>query len=204
MKCLFLTRCYKTTNLKRIQDNLESVFRYTDHTYRHAILADLTHGTDIDEFQQYSLGSGIYPIVKKPIADEYCTQAIDDCLNLVGDDPLEFVYVLDDDNLITPDFLAVLDRAELKKCDVNAVVFKVADHLEWGRELPLGKSAVGKIDWSNFIANVFIFKAVGVFNRFRKSHDADGVFFDMVRDYDYEAIEYMDKVCGTYNALPKP
>ena len=204
MKCLFLTRCYKTTNLKRIQENLESVFRHTDHTYRHIILADLTHGTDIDEFQQYSLVSGVYPIVKKPSKDEYCTQAIDDCLYLIGDDVSNTcVYVLDDDNLILPEFLAALDRAERTGAEV--VVFKVEGHPDWGNKEDMKYSAVGKIDWSNYITSLFYMKHIGVYNPNANSHDADGVFFDALNnEFNIGNIEYMDKICGCYNALPKP
>ena len=201
MKCLFLTRCYKTTNLKRIQENIRDVFRGSVHQYKHAILFDSTIYKKLDFPRDiFNCDTNLYICYKKDKNDAYMTEFIDYTLERYA--PLRkdvYVYVLDDDNLIMPEFLSVLDETK----DEHAVVFKVDGHPEWGTDRIKPGHAVGKIDWSNFITRIDVMKNHKVFHRMTDSQKADGIFFNNLLTLGMN-IKFIDRVCGCYNALPKP
>lgn len=200
MKCVFVTRCSRPDNIKRISENIESVFRGSRHTYRHVLVCDITESyEDLKEYARYDLNAFIQPVIMKHERDKYLTNGIDTALFNLNEDGC-YVYILDDDNLIMPEFLDALDEAE--RTNAVAVVFKVKDHPQWGKSNIEHNNAVGRIDWSNFITRIDVMRAIGVYNQFCDSHDSDGEFFnDLLEFCDDGEIVYMDKVCGLYNAL---
>lgn len=208
MHCIFITRCYKATNIQTIKENLKDVLHVDGvrrHTYTHIILADLTRGgmsvedvIDFDDFRQtISLITA-----EKAHRDEYQTQAIDYYLEQIDvNGALTFVYILDDDNQITPDFLNALDACE--EGDPDAVVFKVYGHPQWGDISILDHDAIGNIDWANMLVRLDVMRRLKVYTLGADSQKSDGLFFEKMKR-DGCAIKFLNQICGRYNALPKP
>ena len=207
MHCIFITRCYRATNIQTIKDNLKDVLRVDGvrrHTYTHIILADLTRGMmNLEEVMGFDDLRTI-PLItaEKAHRDEYQTQTIDYYLEQIDvDGALTFVYILDDDNQITPDFLSALDACE--DGDPDAVVFKVYGHPQWGDISILDHDAVGKIDWANMLIRLDVMKRLKVYTLGADSQKSDGLFFEKMKR-DGCTIKFLNQICGRYNALPKP
>ena len=111
------------------------------------------------------------------------------------------VYILDDDNQITPDFLAALDACE--DGDPDAVVFKVYGHPQWGDISILDHDSVGKIDWANMLIRLDVMKRLKVYTIGADSQKSDGLFFEKMKREGC-TIKFLNQICGRYNALPKP
>ena len=205
MHCIFITRCYKATNIQTIKDNIKAVFMVSGkHDFRHFILADMTLG-ELTAEEIFSIPFHpqfhIQVTTEKPHRDAYQTKAIDDLLQhwpVSGD---EWVYILDDDNQITLDFLSALDACE--DGDPDAVVFKVYGHPQWGDISILDHDAVGKIDWANMLIRLDVMKRLNVYTIGADSQKSDGLFFEKMKR-DGCTIKFLNQICGRYNALPKP
>ena len=209
MHCIFITRCYRATNIQTIKDNLKAVLGVDGvrrHTFTHIILADMTRGMmnleDVTAFDDFTRTVSLLT-TEKAHRDEYQTKAIDDYLKVFKekDCPRTYVYILDDDNQITPDFLDALDACVDGEPD--AVVFKVYGHPEWGDISILDHDAVGKIDWSNMLIRLDVMKRLKVYTIGADSQKSDGFFFEKMKR-DGCRIKFLNQICGRYNALPKP
>lgn len=203
MHCIFITRCYKATNIQTIKENLKDVFAGSRHTYEHRLIVDATRLNDwAEEFGKYHLDCFLPSTIyreKRP-KDEYNTFGIDDFIEQCADGG-SCVYILDDDNQITPDFLAALDACE--DGDPDAVVFKVYGHPQWGDISILDHDAVGKIDWANMLIRLDVMKRLKVYTLGADSQKSDGLFFEKMKR-DGCTIKFLNQICGRYNALPKP
>ena len=213
MHCIFITRCYKATNIQTIKENLRDVFKGSKHTYVQVLMCDLTRGELLDLNTPEFLIDGLtVPLIvtKKTFRDKYNTKVVDDALS-IGSDSLwigrakeetsVFVYILDDDNQITLDFLAALDACE--DGDPDAVVFKVYGHPQWGDISILDHDAVGKIDWANMLIRLDVIKCLKVYTLGADSQKSDGLFFEKMKREGC-TIKFLNQICGRYNALPKP
>ena len=171
MHCIFITRCYKATNIPVIKQNLTTVFSGSKHTYEHGLICDVTRGAKPKEFASFCDGLTLPQIYDaKPEKDEYNTNGIDRFLCLSShamwfrhsnDETNVYVYILDDDNQITPDFLTALDACE--DGDPDAVVFKVYGHPQWGDISILDHDAIGKIDWANMLIRLDVMRRLKVY-----------------------------------------
>ena len=157
----------------------------------------------------YSDKKTSYTIWLKEPTDIYCTKNIDLTLSIFYDEDMppyyvpekSCVYILDDDNQITPDFLAALDACEDGEPD--AVVFKVYGHPQWGDISLLDRDAIGKIDWANMLIRLDVMKRLKVYTLGADSQKSDGLFFEKMKR-DGCTIKFLNQICGRYNALPKP
>jgi hypothetical protein len=209
MHCIFITRCYKATNIQTIKENLKEVFNGSKHDYELTLICDLTHGASKEDFDVYSDKKTSYTIWLKEQTDVYCTKNIDLALSMFYDEDMppyyvpekSYVYILDDDNQITPDFLAALDACEDGEPDV--VVFKVYGHPQWGEISILDQNAVGKIDWANMLVRLDVMRRLKVYTLGADSQKSDGLFFEKMKK-DGCTIKFLNQICGRYNALPKP
>ena len=213
MHCIFITRCYKATNIQTIKDNLKEVFKGSKYTYEHRLIVDATRLNNwLEEFGKYHLDCFLPSTIyheKRP-KDEYNTFGIDEFISGAWDSwfiqkKMEkggvYVYILDDDNQITPDFLAALDACE--DGDPDAVVFKVYRHPQWGDISILDHDAIGKIDWANMLIRLDVMKRLKVYTLGADSQKSDGLFFEKMKREGC-AIKFLNQICGRYNALPKP
>ena len=203
MNFVFLTRCFKTTNLEAIKSRLQEVFAGTTrHTYRHFIVVDMTRAENPAPFADYcDPHTSIVYSNEKPPADTYNTKAMDEVLATFNPpNPWDYwVYILDDDNTINENFRILLER-EPKYC--QAVMFKAADHPDWGNYINTWENAVGKVDWANFVTRLDIMQRVKIFDG-THSQTADGEFINKLTNMN-ATILYMGEEIATYNALPKP
>ena len=199
IRFIFLTRCYRQTNLAVIKRNLQEVFADSFHVYIHIILVDLTHGERRDKFNVFEDERTIVRFVdyKQP-NDTQLTRGMDAVLKEVGSDQ-DYVYILDDDNLIKKEFLEVGEYCN----DEDAVVFKVEDH-PWGDPSIVNGDPVGKIDWSNFVTKLKTMRRLEIYHGGATSICEDGIFFwKMLNDTECK-IRFVDKELGFYNRLHKP
>lgn len=202
MNIVFITRCFKPTNLEAIKSRLKEVFAGTRHTYRHFILVDMTRAESPAPFADFcDPNTTVVFSNEKPPADEYNTKAIDEVLAAYYTPRETFVYILDDDNTISSDFLRVCDYCE-HNAGADALVFQIASRPELGQEFIRPGEAIGKIDWANFLTRLDVMKWLKIFTG-TDSQTADGQFFN--RMLEREAfILYVDEPLCFYNALPKP
>lgn len=202
MNVIFFIRCFKPTNLPRIQQNIRDVFRGSMHKYKIAILFDATHNNKQPfPYNFFNIDTSIFICTEKDEKDVYLTAFMDYVLEHYTPWGVKkcYVYVHDDDNLIMPEFLTVLDETT----DEHAVVFKVKNRPELGNpDIEPGK-AVGKIDWANYIVRLDFMKTHHIHHKMLDGHDSDGHFFNNLLTLGAN-IKYIDRVCGLYNALPKP
>ena len=202
MNIVFITRCFKPTNLEAIKARLKEVFSGTAHTYRHFIVVDMTRAESTAPFADFcDPNTTVVFSNEKPQADEYNTKAIDEVLATYYTPHETFVYILDDDNTISEDFLRVCDFCE-HNAGADALVFQIGSRPELGQRFIKPGEAIGKIDWANFVTRLEVMKRLKIFTG-TDSQTADGQFFNRMLERD-AAILYVDEPLCFYNALPKP
>lgn len=202
MHCIFITRCTRPKNIRVVKESVFRVFEGSKHTFRHVLVCDFTDPySDISDYEPFiGKNTTLFPVCEKRVNDHYATHGIDDALDSGGYET-GYVYILDDDNQITPDFLDALDACEAGEPD--AVVFKVYGHPEWGDISILDHDAIGKIDWANMLIRLDVMKRLKVYTLGADSQKSDGLFFEKMKREGC-AIKFLNQICGRYNALPKP
>jgi len=198
MNFTFITRCYTTERLDRIKQNVADTFRDTEHTYRHCIIADLTHGTPLDSFIRFNDYRTFVTYVKeKDRSDPQCSVGMDKTLApLVPVGDMDYVFVLDDDNLLHPDFLSVCDACHGE----DAIIFKIEGRPELGNPSILNMYAVGHIDWANYITKLEIMQRIKIYHLDGPLRCSDGVFFEHMKN-EHCTFKFIDSVNAWYNRL---
>lgn len=199
MNFLFITRCYKTTNLGAVNKSIRDVFTDTEHTYVHMLIVDLTRGGSRDDFLKFDNDhTELHFVTSKQSNDAWMDIPLDFLLRRRTDDD-SFVYMLDDDNLLHKNFLEVAEHCE----NTDAVVFKTFGYPDRGRPELMTGEVIGKIDWSNFITRLGIMKMLTVYHGGESGVCEDGIFFLKMRAVGCR-IKFVDKILAYYNKLPKP
>lgn len=197
MNIIFITRCYKPTNLQAIKDNLKEVFqKQSKHTYVQYLLVDMSYNQPEDSFKCFEdeHTKVLFVYNKK---DYYNNFAVDQLIQNLVESQNSWVYVLDDDNLINSNFLIALDyqqNADVLVINSNQFSYKVP--------LPLGK-IVGYIDTSSYIVKLNVRKEVPVYVEGESSYAADGKFFENLMKKQYK-IKYINILALTKSALKRP
>lgn len=172
MNVIFITRCYKPTNIQLVKNNLRDVFaRQIKHSYVHYLLVDMSYNQPQQSFKCFEdeHTKAVFIYDKK---DYYNSWGIDQIIKSIPTSQNSWVYILDDDNLITNNFLSVFENCQGDDALVvnnNALKFT---------EAPEIGNVVGKIDVSNYIVKLEVFKQTNFYNEDRKSYESDGLFFE--------------------------
>lgn len=199
MNFVFLTRCYKyTSNLEIIKNNLKGIFQGSKHTYEHIITVDLSHGYPKEEF--LALQDSVTQVIlidSKEKQDTQLTMGMDTALSLANVKLDSYVYVLDDDNLLHPNFLKVCDYIK----DFDAVVFKIEGRTNLGNPSIMSIYPVGHIDWANYITKYEVMKKLKIYDPVGTRCE-DGLFFNKLKMNGYK-ITFIDEILAFYNKLPR-
>lgn len=197
MNIIFITRCYKPTNIQRIKDNLKSIFEKQDNiSYVQYLLVDLTYNEPQQNFKVFEdEHTRVHFTYNKK--DHYNNFGLDEVIKSIPDDQNTFVYVLDDDNLINENFTKVFDSYQGEDIIfVNARRFQLTPPIKVGR-------VVGYVNTSNYIVKLKARKETPIYVEGEKSYPADGKFFQNLLKKDY-SIKYLNyDVCG-YNVMSRP
>lgn len=200
MHFIFITRSYRPTNLAQVMQSVRDVFKDSVHTYKHILMADLTHGAHKKDFVPFvDEKTELYFVDKKQENDEFLDIAMDLTIRQLPDPDDSWVFLLDDDNILHPAFLGVCPYC----VDYDAVVFRSAGREDYGSEAVLNGNAVGHMDWSNFVTKLGIFKSIPIYHGGNTSRCEDPIFFNKVTAAGYK-VKVVNQIFSNYNKLPKP
>lgn len=198
MNIIFITRCYKPTNLQVIKDNLKEVFyNQSDHTYVHYLLVDMSYGENEQAFKCFEdEHTKTYFTYNKK--DHYNNSGIDQLLKTINGDQNDWVYVLDDDNNITKDILRAFENYQNEDVIiVNSNLIRVSIPLVPGK-------IVGKSDTANYIVKLRVRKETPIYIEGQKSYSADGKFLQNLVLKGYKLKNRTDLIVTKYRALSRP
>lgn len=198
MNIIFITRCYKPTNLQAIKDNLKEVFyNQSDHTYVHYLLVDMSYGEKEQAFKCFEdEHTKTYFIYEKK--DYYNNSGIDQLLKKINEDQNDWVYVLDDDNFINKDILkAFVSYQNEDVILVNSNMIKISNPLVVGK-------IVGRSDVCNYIVKLKVRREVPTYTEGQKSFAADGKFLQNLVIKGYKFKYRTDLKVARYKALSRP
>lgn len=194
MHFIFLTRTHNPICIQTIKNDIKVVFdnqpNDTHHTYEHVLMVDCTHfGVTDDKFSIFEDEHTHVHFVRKK-ADYYLSADIDDYMETVTNEDA-YVYIIDDDNTIHPDFLQVCDECN----GADMLIFKIARLPYYGNP----GCRLGSVDSANYITKVSIFRKCKM-SHIEWSRAHDGIFVERVRAAKFN-IQYSPKNLGYYNHL---
>lgn len=200
MHFIIITRCYKPTNLEKVKESIKVAFFGSQHTYTHLLIVDLTHGGKRKDFTRFADDTTVmYFVAKKQANDQHLDVAMDLILTEFDQDDA-YVFFVDDDNIMHPDFLQICQHC----AGEDALVFKIEGRPNFGNPDALHGQAVGHIDWANFIVKLGMMKRVKIYHGGNRSNCEDSIFFNKMEAQPDCKIKFVDKVLAYYNKLPKP
>lgn len=193
MHIVFITRCYKPTNIQKIKDNLKEVFsKQTNFTYQQYLVVDMTHGGTEDQFNFFKDDLTHVQFAYEKI-DQYNCNYIDLLVDKINKENT-FVYILDDDNLIKKEFLNIFNNYN----NEDMIIF----HNDGHNCYKDGIIRVGGIDMCNFITKLQTMKQIKFYDG-EDSYSCDGRFAVKVLK-SQKKILYLKDSCVIYGALSKP
>lgn len=197
MNVNIITRCYKPTNIQRIKENIRQVFtNHYGHSYVHYLLVDMSYNQPQQNFKCFEDDHTkvVFIYDKK---DYYNTWGIDQIVQSIPDDQNGWVYILDDDNLITNYFTSIFDNCQgedVLVVDSNAYRFT---------SLPNIGRVIGHIDICSYVVKLDVFKHNHIYVEGQKSYISDGAFFEQLLKKQYR-MKCTKQYVVTKSALRRP
>ena len=196
MRFIFVTRCYKPDNLDQVKKSVQDAFKNSAHTYEQIIVVDLTHGAYPDVFHPFiDDNTSIVYVTRKESNDPQLSQGMDEALSVLHDEDA-YVFVLDDDNLLHPDFLAICDECHGE----DAIIFRIENRMHLGGHEVLDMNPVGHIDWANYITRLPIMQRLKIYHPEGPLRCSDGVFFDYMKRNNC-TFHFVNRALAWYNKL---
>ena len=194
MHIVFITRCYKPTNIQIIKNNLKEVFSSSsEHTYQQYLVVDMTHGEKQEDFNAFKDNvTSVWFTYQK--VDRYNYDGVDKVVSTINKENT-FIYVLDDDNLIKDNFLHIFDNYN----NEDMIVFPDDDPVcyHYGDEI-----CEGGLDLCNYITKLETMKQLKFYDG-RESASSDGRFAVKVLKSQKKML-YLKDAFVIYGTLPKP
>lgn len=197
MNVNIITRCYKTTNIQKIKDNIRGVFASKkEHSYVHYLLVDMSYNQPQQSFKCFEdeHTKVVFIYDKK---DYYNTWGIDQIVQSIPADQNGWVYILDDDNIINNNFTSIFDSyqgEDILLVDSNAYKYTSP---------PIIGKVIGYIDISNYVIKLDVFKNNNIYVEGHRSYTSDGAFFESLLKKQYK-IKCTKQNAVTKSALRRP
>ena len=180
MNIIFITRCYKPTNIQKVKQNLKNIFSaQTKHNYVQYLLVDMSYNQTEDSFKCFEDEQTKVVFTYNKI-DHYNCFGIDQLVKTIEGDQNTWIYFLDDDNFITENFLNIFNNYQGEDVLVvnnNALRFTC---------LPVIGKVIGRIDISNYVVKLKVMKDNRFYIEGNKSYEADGAFFENLLKGNYK------------------
>ena len=194
---VFLTRTYKpNSNIGLIKYCLRGMFYDSCYTFRHVIIVDTARYHNDKDWMEYEHRNTSVILHDKMEKDTQNTLGIDYALETLPINDNDYVYVLDDDNIIHPRFIELLQKY-VKGEDV--IVFQCEERPELGKPQIMAQSTVGRIDWCNFLTKARLMRELKVYDP-AGTRCEDGLFFNKVK-YSGCNIKFIEDEFAFYNKL---
>lgn len=196
------TRFYKTDNLPAIRENLKTVLGGNGVSYYHCLIPDVTKASEgtIADCATFLDDKGtvrLYHGYKKSFTDPFNIRGITEAFWRYRfiEEPFEYCYVLDDDNLLKDNFHEGLRKAQEIKSKLFIIDLERKSSKKWSCLRNLTEYSRG-IDFASFLVRWNV-----VYNMHyveSKEGDTDSVNLWMSNGV---KPDYYGKVCGYYNKL---
>lgn len=204
MKIVFLTRVSKLERLNYVVYHLRELLKDVQFDWQHYLIFDLTK-VDENKIDWENLNKlehiKSFAVKQKPEKDAYLNFALDYAARTI-EQPETWVYILDDDNTLLPEFKQIKEYLN-PACPINVFNIKmkrISNGFDGTVQAPLIYGhALFHIDSANFIVQRKVFDQIGhVNNVFDGSKIHDGIFIEKALKLQIP-FHYINKVFGQHN-----
>lgn len=202
---LVITRCSRPQQLLKMLDSLNRVFKDScfNFTWYVAVDANIVPKVEFDKYSKISAEDKSNKVIIKHVVHSKQFTHGSDLLNIALFDPeiiyADFVYTLDDDNIIHPQFLHVISQNI--QTDFDMLLIDAQNYIH-PRNLDI--NCTTKVDTANMLFNFNTFRSIGGYishhmsmnNRWKQ----DGLTCSRFIQFNKKLV-YANKIGAHYNYL---